>query len=300
MILAHDRPNHLMRLISALDDDESHAFIHIDAKSKHDLFVALSRSGLATFINARVPVYWGEYSIVQATLNLMSHALSNAHARYDRFVLLSGSDYPIRSGKYIADFFAAHQDKIFMNCVMMPNDKFGKPLRRLINYYPYTKPGIFGGLLSKLYMLSHGRRRRNYQKILGRLVPYGGSQWWAMPRSAVEYVLRFCEENKAIVKFFENTFCPDEMFFQTIICNSHFSASVQGNLTYAHWTAQATGPSTITSAHMEYLLSRRPLIDESPIIGRREILFARKFPDDSEELTMRLDAQMANDRYSGD
>ena len=49
----------------------------------------------------RVDCRWGEFSVIEATLNAV-RALTQSGAPFDFAVLLSGQDYPIRSNDYIA------------------------------------------------------------------------------------------------------------------------------------------------------------------------------------------------------
>src|SRR5690349_19353849 len=94
LILAHNTPNHLSRLVRALDSANAAFFIHVDRKSDISPF----RKGLSqpntTFLEDRVAVYWGDFSDVRATIELIKKALSHSFEPV-YFVLLSGADYPL-------------------------------------------------------------------------------------------------------------------------------------------------------------------------------------------------------------
>lgn len=104
--------------------------------------------------------------------------------RFDRFVLLSGADYPLRSAAAIERFFARNPGKEFINLVAMPADAAGKPLSRLTTYVP--RPG----LRKVLTKVRKPPRTRDYKAYLGPIVPYAGSTWWALSREASHVVLR--------------------------------------------------------------------------------------------------------------
>jgi hypothetical protein len=98
LILAHDQPKHLARLLRALEHDRHVFFIHIDAKSDLGMFErSVSRSATnVVFLkgNDRFRIHWGGFSIVKATLRLVEVARTYRKG-FDRFVLLSGAYYPI-------------------------------------------------------------------------------------------------------------------------------------------------------------------------------------------------------------
>src|SRR5262249_54441950 len=137
LILAHNTPNHLSRLVRALDSANAAFFIHVDRKFDISRF----RDGVpqhnVRFLENRVAVYWGEFSIVQATTSLMREALSRSQdPQY--LCLLSGSDYPLRNPRYIESFFSRNQGREFINLVPMPCEAVGKPLKRLEDYWLQT------------------------------------------------------------------------------------------------------------------------------------------------------------------
>ncbi len=133
-------------------------------------------------------------------------------------------------------------------------------------------------------------RTRDHTKHLPNLIPYGGSTWWALSRDAVAYILQFVQDRPRVVNFFKNTLIPDEAFFQTILGNSPFKPRITGNLTYTDWTAGGSSPSIISEKHLELFASPSFSADDS--FGPREVLFARKFPDDSERLVSTLTSRM--------
>jgi hypothetical protein len=92
------------------------------------------------------------------------------------------------------------------------------------------------------------------------------------------------------VEFFKNTFCPDESFFQTILGNSRFKSRIVRSLTYADWIAGGLNPGNISEKHLAFFRSTSSFSVDS-LLGAGEMLFARKFSDDSEELVSRLEDQ---------
>src|ERR1700675_1195653 len=95
LILTHNQPFHLRRLIDSLTYKENRFYIHVDKRASMSQFDTIT-STRAHFIQDRVPCAWADYSLVQATLNLMRSALRSEH-EFDYLILLSGVCYPLKS-----------------------------------------------------------------------------------------------------------------------------------------------------------------------------------------------------------
>src|SRR5204863_758833 len=83
-------------------------------------------------LDDRVPVYWGQWQMVDATLRLIDRALEQTDPDY--LVLLSGTCYPIRSNGRIRAVLGAGRD-LFINSIPMPDERLHKPISRLDRYY---------------------------------------------------------------------------------------------------------------------------------------------------------------------
>ena len=185
LVFAYKNPQLLKRAIRTLSSVDCTFFIHIDDKSNMNEFSQIAGKNIF-FTKKRIPVYWAEFSGVQAILLLLRQAMEVSR-NYDYFVLLSGSEYPLRSGNYIQTFLEANRTSEFINVVKIPNDAAGKPISRINTLrIPSDKP------VSRLVvrgLTRLGLARRDYRKHLGRLEPYGGNTWWALTRGACQYLL---------------------------------------------------------------------------------------------------------------
>jgi hypothetical protein len=70
--------------------------------------------------------------------------------------------------------------------------------------------------------------RRQYSRYFPDLIPYFGSQWWAITAECAEVVLDFVRARPDLVSFYRNTFAPDEHFFHTIVGNSRLGHLTSG------------------------------------------------------------------------
>jgi hypothetical protein len=296
LILAHNTPSHMARLVRALNSPNAAFFVHIDRKSDISPFQKQLSGHNITFLEDRVDVYWGDVSDVEATIKLIKRGLSDSpDSSY--FVLLSGSDYPLRGPRYIEDFLSRHRGSEFINLVQMPCDAVGKPIERLENYWLRTpfKSQFMIRIVGKLNHWNTKLKliRRDYLNALKDVAPYAGSQWWALTVDVCRYILAFVHSKPEVVKFFNNVLLPDESFFQTIIGNSEFAKHVTRNLTFTDWSRPTGGPAIIDRDHLDAFVQMGRVVADDPY-GRGELLFARKFMDNSSELTDFIDAHLIN------
>ena len=298
LILAHNTPNHLSRLVRALDSPNAIFFIHVDRRFDISAFCNRVSQCNVRFLEDRFDVYWDDFSKVDATIRLIYEALKRSpEPRY--LALLSGSDYPLKSPQYIEHFFSRNQGREFINLVQMPCDAVGKPLDRVQQYWlqtPYNSHFVIR-VVARLNRLNTKLKliKRDYEKVFHGLLPYAGSTWWALTSDACRYILTFINSKPDVVKFFNNVYMPDESFFHTIIGNSKFANDAVRNLTFVDWSRPTGGPAPIDMDHLNaFLKTDRVIADD--LYGRGELLFARKFTDDSAHLTDFIDAHLINRR----
>jgi hypothetical protein len=148
-------------------------------------------------------------------------------------------------------------------------------------------PNIVKKIFMKLNVLLYSR---DYKKHFQNLNPYAGSTWWALSREACQYILTFSEKETNIVNFFKNTICPDESFFHTILGNSVYKTNIIRNLTFTDWSAGGSSPENMTDKHLDLFKASHFVPKDA--YGNGEILFARKFTDDSVELISKIEKEI--------
>jgi hypothetical protein len=289
LILAHDDPRHLRRLVEAVQDDWTQIYVHIDKKAELARFTRAIDLSRVTFIPDRVSACWGGFSLVQATLNLMAAARHGSTAP-DWYALISGADYPIRSNRAIRDCLHA-SDREHISLIEMPSADGRKPLDRLERLHFEHACGRYVPqrvLLTQTNRLLEKYYKRDYRRVLGDIKPYAGSQWWVLSREAVDNILSFVETNPQLVRFYRHTLIPDEMFFHTILGNSPFRSKAARNLTFANWTeAFSRNPRPITPEHVAEFADPDFYLDDIEGVG--PCFFARKFTSRNRDLLDRID-----------
>ena len=233
LILAHFDAPLLKALISSLDDARNDIYVHWDAKSGAVPSVETKRSRLF-FLEERVDVRWAGFSMVEAEYQLFKKAAANGPYAY--FHLISGADLPIKS-----------QDHIHAECDKMAGTEFiafaDAPQReidfRTQHHFLFPEDFRTKNLLKRglrfLYLKFQDLTHRRRSDLTFRK----GSQWCSITQDFVEYLLTQ-EDN--VRKLFSHTFCPDELFIQTVCFNSPFmdrvkkaSSEFDGNMRYIKW-----------------------------------------------------------------
>lgn len=293
LFLAHDSPTLIGRAIARLRTPQSRFFIHIDAKADIRAFDWLWRDDDVQCLKDRVPVYWGEFSQVEAITRLIRAGLESA-GNYDYFVLLSGRDQPLRSGSYVEAFLEAHSGTEFMTVVSVPNEDAGKPLSRLNTIrYSSQKPIL---RFTFRVLAKFGLARRDYTKHVKNLTPYSGSTWWTLSREACQYLVEFESKDATLGRFLRKSFAPDEAYFQTILGNSPFYTRMRRNLLFEDWSAGGAHPGTLDARHLASFERHERIVDEAG----NELLFARKFSDRDLHILRGIDAMIRRKEAAGE
>ena len=259
VILIHQNPLQLRRLIQRLAHPDADFYIHVDLKTDINPFLFLQGEHVKFIVN-RVSVHWGAYSIVQATVNSLMEILKSV-GNYDYINLLSGQDYPLKSTESIHNFFKNNPNKAFMHTLLVENE-WQEAIPRLTKYHlsNYTFSGKYT-LEKWINFLLPSRKMPN------NLIAVGRSQWFSISSQHAEYVVSYLHENKHVKRFFELTWGSDEFVFQTILFNSiHQKDMVNDNLRYIDWSDNKVSPKTFT-------------INDLPNLLNSERLFARKFSE---------------------
>jgi len=155
-----------------------------------------------------------------------------------------------------------------------------KPLVVLHNMLLYS--------LNIALTLIHTRKELLGQK---EITPYAGHQWWALKRDTVHYIFSFLAENMYFVKFFKFCKHSDEMFFHTIVGNSHFKENTEPCLTYTDWREQDHHPATITSDHINTICLQGNF-HRDEVYGDGQFLFLRKLTEEDDPLMDRIDNEL--------
>lgn len=277
MILVHHQPKMLVRLIDRLDHADIKFFIHVDAKTDIVPFVeAFINHSKVTLLpkSKRASINWGGFGIINATLALMSAAYE---AGADRFVLLSGADYPVRPLDEILAEVAKDQEILAVDRLCDRNGRgwFDKvAYQRYVGYIPWLNPRTGQENLVRLAdrIVSRLPRRRSRTPI------YYGPAWYSLTRAAVGEVLAFAAERPKALQWFFHARSPDEMLIQTILKQSSRAGAITMDSTIPGGKKPPEDLAATHYANFEPGSSAPRVLDltDLPKIEQVGALFARK------------------------
>lgn len=214
-LLVHRYPKQFKRLFKAIYAPGNQYVVHIDKSSgaalAEDITAFLMPYQGVDIIESREAL-WGGYSLVDAELRGMARLLE-MDACWTHYINLSGQDFPLKSQKYIRQFFAANGGKQYIRAL---NQRAERPdTMNRISHIFVEKGGE---------MIATGEAR----PFLTGDTPFIGTQWKAVTRSFCEHV---CHDPAAerFKEFYHNSFIADEAFFQTVMMNSDDHGTVMND-----------------------------------------------------------------------
>ena len=255
MITAHKNEAQTKRLINHLKTSFD-VYIHIDKKSKMNI-----ESYDNVFVYKTINVVHSGLSQVTSSLILFKEAYKHG---YDRYIFISGQDVPIKSNKYINDFFSKPEniDKEFILCEYIHENhshyedicyrlkvhNFGLHYRKILHKNIRI-------LISKLPFLKREMPNWNI---------YFGSNWFNLTHEGLGYFLSYLDNNKEYFSRFKYSLLADELIINTVLMNSHLSEKcISDNLLrYIVWYRGAP-----------HIL----LLKDYELLKSSNALFARKF-----------------------
>lgn len=268
LILAHNNFGHLNRLIHSLDDEYADSFyIHMDEKVTEEYVIINNK---ATVIPSHYNINWGGFRMVEATTALMRYAMENS-PNADYYILISGVDYPIRPKAYLQELLSTGKEYIDMAPLPVPD----KPIERYEYYYfEYNRRNI--KFWNPLFLMEVLMKKLKIKRKMPFQI-YAGTQWFALSKKCVEYILHTLNTDSRYVDFFRHSLVPDEAFFQTIIGNSPFAGKVETSIVYTDWSVPVP-PAIIDERHVQFLKANDGFRTE---FGYCRPYFARKFDNNS-------------------
>jgi hypothetical protein len=283
LILAHTDPKQLHRLCHALGPKDD-IYVHVDRRTDLSSFEKALYPNNVKLTQSRIPVFWGDISIVEATLILLKEAV-RSKTPYLRFVLLSGSCYPIKKVDQLRKYFIKkeHIDMVYINMFKHPE------LKWRISRYWFKKPWIpslreggcenrhlvfFDRAVRKLITNALRPKDRGFCRRFPELVPYFGSQFWSITGTCASMILQFVEDHPEFLRYHRFSWAPDEFFFHTIVGNSEFSRSSGGAVPYGTniLNLHIHRPPVLTLDHLEEILVCDKFFARKAATGESELL----------------------------
>ncbi|THD74030.1 glycosyl transferase [Thalassobius vesicularis] len=277
ILLCHKDPEAIIQQAQRLTAAGDCMAIHFDANAGAADYAkirdALADNPRVTFAKRRIKCGWGEWSLVQATLNAVEAAV-DAFPRATHFMMVSGDCMAIKSAEYAHEFLDADDCDYVESFDFFESD--------------WIKTGMKDERLIYRHYLNERKHKRLFywaletQRKLGlkRAIPEDlqimiGSQWWCLRRRTIEWILDFIRKRPDVMRFFRTTWIPDETFFQTLVRHLVPEGEIRcRTLTFLMFSDYGM-PVTFYNDHYDLLLSQ-------------DFLFARKISPEATELKERL------------
>lgn len=261
----HKNAAQVNRLINALRyRDVFDFYIHVDKKSSIDKSIICSSNVFVLSNDERVDVLWGDISQVEATLSLI-RATHGKH--YDYYWLISGQDFPIKSPEYIVNRLSQNPENSYIDLFQGKVHQEKDLKRNEVYYFRWMmKRGVINRAAKRFYIEITGGWKKTYSLFKRRKIKqlnmpfYFGSSWWCLNGKAIQWIVDYINNNPEYIKFYQNSLCPDESFFQTLFMNSPFEKTRKPYLTYVNWPSESSNPQILTYEDKDNILASQFLI----------------------------------------
>jgi len=262
MMLVHKNENQVNRLINHLSKNFD-IYVHIDKKTS----IKINKIN-NVYVYKEYKTYWGSFNQIMATLFLLKKGYER---HYDRYILISGQDLPIKTNEEIINFFDDNNYE-YIELEKLPT-KFwagNGGLDRLTKYHIMNggikKYQILSRLLRKIFHtnISVGNYFLNIitGKIKERKIDYnfyGGANWSNYTHNCVDKIFKYLENDKNYIKRYRWTHCADEIFYQTIIAGIE-NLNIENNcLRYVDWESGPEYPRILRDEDYEKIIKTKAL-----------------------------------------
>jgi hypothetical protein len=280
VILSHNEPEMLLRLVQRLQA----LFDNPPIACHHDMHqVSLNTSAFPSvrFVAQPLRTRWGHISVVHA-FRLALRLLYEGNPP-DWFVLLSGSDYPIKSRETIdaelcSSPYDAYLDHRPIEFSILPENRcdgefdkgFSRSFYVYIAYDRYLARRIRYPRIERPFRLRFGRYLIRHPWLAPRnpftkdFHCFAGAVWFTARARCAELLLSSDSFTRELLAFYADKTAADESFVHTVLCNSPILKLCNNSKRYVDWSAGAAHPKLLG-------------MEDLPLLSASSHHFARKF-----------------------
>lgn len=282
ILLCHKDPVSVVQQAESLTSVGNYIAIHFDANASAQDFNVIKDSladNPRVVFAKRVKCGWGEWSLVEASLNALRAAEMTFPAA-THFYMVSGDCTPVKPAHYMHRYLEENS-RDFIECEdFFGSDwiKVGLKEERLVYRHWFNERQNKALFYASLNIQEKLGLKRSIPKDLEMRI---GSQWWCLRRKTVEAILEFLKKRKDVLNFFKTTWIPDETFFQTLTCHLIPTHEIETRtLTFLMFS--------------DYGMPVTFFNDQYDLLVSQEHLFARKVSSEAVTLKKRM-----QDLYTG-
>lgn len=288
VILAHDDPRQVQRLIGALAGID--LFLHCDARTPDDVCMAMTRGTdhPITLLPRRRTVRTS-WSLVAAELSGLEEAVARTAAEH--IVVMSGSCYPLVSVPELLDRLSGCRGESLMGVARLPFPPWNTPRNQDGGYWRFRRK--FVTFRDQVVHIGSVPLRTVKRETPTDLVLHSASEWKIYARAHALALLEMLKRRRDILDFFRTSYIPDESCVASVLCSPRLSGELAEHVHDAHpwyigWDAMGPGghPRSLTIDDLPELRQARRGSGGIPK------LFARKLSSATPELLTAIDEEL--------
>ena len=259
VLLTHTWPQQIARLVRRLNElYESPPIVCHHDFSQCDLPLAALPKNVS-FVRPHLQTRWGGFAVVEGTVRAMRQLFERSNAP-DWFVLLSGTDYPIKSAAHVKrDLDDTRYDAHISVQLIDPQalqtawqrECFGRYFTPRIRLPYFTLKRGFGWKSTRLPRWMKFPRHPFREGFRC----YAGSQWFSANRDAAACIFREAERRPQFNDFCSKARFTEELYFQTLLMNAGGMRLNNANYRHTDWSVGFSHPKTLGMEDLPALLA---------------------------------------------
>lgn len=259
ILSTYDKPHQSIRLVKTLNRifDRPPIVCHHNFSQ-----CALSTSIFpenVSFVQPHTDTKWAQFSFVESLVRSIKQMYETQNSP-DWFVLLSGSDYPIKSSAQVVHDLNSRSYDAHIRFERIDPNLFENNWQRLCFDRYCTKHFSFPSLTRRLrptrrvLAIKRSRLTARFFPFSSQLRCFAGSTWFSANRRAAEHIVEFHETRPDLANRYRKVYCPDESYFQTILANASHLRLNNNNWRYIDFSAGGAHPRTLDCEDLPKLL----------------------------------------------
>jgi len=258
LLLCHGKVANIVKLLSIdyFDNSNLKIYIHYDKKQSRqtvdELKAFVKTKSNVHFVEKRVSCGWGEYSLVEATLNMMEVAVNDNTFTPDYLFLMSAACHPTKPFESLRSFLSENYGKEFIEANDHRYVKWiegGWDKERTWYYFPFnynTEREMYQ------YLCDYQEKKGIKRELPIDLNLQFGSQWFCLTKKTCEGILKIMSDKK-LVDFFRLCWIPDEFLIQSLTVKVAGLENVPNrNLTFYQFNSFGR-PLVMYNDHIEFV-----------------------------------------------
>lgn len=271
ILVTHNQPDQLRRLVDTINI----MFDYPSIVCHHNFSITpLNQenfSGNVKFVHPHVETKWGKFSTIEAEIRAL-RVLYQASNAPDWFIILSGSDYPIKSAAEITQYLSTSAYDAFIHHELVQYNHLESRWQQL-GYQRYCTVKTWIPAVG-----TNGRLKKRFITLLKKpslvkfFTPFSdsfpcfvGDHFFCGNNRIAEYLLSHYEAAASLRKYYQKcTIFPTESYYQTVLCNAQKFNLCNDNLRYVDWSSEGAHPKILG-------------MEDLPLLLASSAHFARKF-----------------------